>query len=207
LIVGNRGEDVSEAAVQLHELRDTDLRHLAEQLLETRRVEYVDEGVLLVMNPPGLEHLEIVERVVDSLKKAYYTSVTPVRWKAHGNFQWNLPDGSGRFYIPDVVVVHPDARTLEEQRAAIAMIVEVTSPTSPDTVLNDRATKPKEYGKAGVPLYLLVDQERGEWSLFGLAEGWQRYQVAAAGKYGEPVPLPPPFDFEVATSDWPRYRD
>jgi selenocysteine lyase/cysteine desulfurase len=32
-------------------------------------------------------------------------------------------------------------------------------------------------------------------------------QVAAAGKYGEPVQLPPPFGFEIATADWPRYRD
>jgi hypothetical protein len=52
-----------------------------------------------------------------------------------------------------------------------------------------------------------VDQEFGRWTLEGLAEGWQRYQVAAAGKYGEAVPLPPPFDFEIATTDWPRYRD
>jgi Uma2 family endonuclease len=199
--------DVSEAAVRLDEVRETDLRRLADQMLETRKVEYVDEGVLLVMNPSGFEDRQIVESIVDGLKKAYYTSVTGVRWKTHSeNFQWDLPDDSRRFYIPDLVVVHPDARTREEERAAIALVVEVTSPTSPDTVLNDRATKPREYAKAGVPLYLLVDQERGEWTLFGLAEGWQRYQVAAGGKYGEPVPLPAPFGFAVET-DWPRYRD
>ncbi|HEV2240868.1 MAG TPA: Uma2 family endonuclease [Streptosporangiaceae bacterium] len=124
-----------------------------------------------------------------------------------GNFQWDLADGSGRFYVPDMVVVRPDARTLEEERAAIALVVEVTCPTSPGTVFHDRETKPKEYAKAGVPLYLLVDQERGDWTLFGLAEGWQRYQVAAEGKYGEPIPLPAPFGFAVETSDWPCYRD
>lgn len=200
--------DLSEAAVQLGELRETDLRRLADQMLETRKVEYVDEGVLLVMNPSGFEHRLIVESVVDSLKKAYYTSITEVRWRAHSeNFQWDLPDGSNRFYIPDLVVVHPDARTREEERAAIALVIEVTSPTSPDTVLNDRVTKPKEYAKAGVPLYLLVDQERGDWTLFGLAEGWQRYQVAADGKYGQQIPLPAPFGFAVETSDWPQYRD
>jgi Uma2 family endonuclease len=101
-------------------------------------------------------------------------------------------------------VVHPDARTPTEERAAIALVVDVTSLTSPDTVLNDRQTKPREYAKARVPLYLLVDQEPGEWTLFALAEGWQRYQVAADGKYGEPVPLPAPFSFEIPTADWPR---
>lgn len=186
-----------------------DLRAWADRLLESARVEYVDEGVLLLMNPPGYEHRLIVESILDSIKKAYYTSVTQIRWLTHpGDYQWDLPDSTGRFYVPDLVVVHPDGsgRDKAAERAAIALVVEVTSPTSPDTVLNDRQTKPRQYAKAGVPLYLLVDQEPAEWTLFGLAEGWQRYQVAAAGRYGEPVPLPAPLGFEIPTADWPRYQ-
>jgi len=176
--------------------------------LEWTKVEYVDEGVLLVMNPPGFEHRRIVSSIVDGIYGAAYEPWTPIDWRVYSNnFQWDLPDGSDRFYVPDVVVVHPDARTREEERAAIALVVEVTSPASPDTVLNDRETKPRQYAKAGLPLYLLVDQERGEWTLYALAEGWQRYQVAADGKYGEQIPLPPPFGFEIATADWPRYGD
>lgn len=196
---------MSEAAVQLDDIGQTDLRRVADRLLETTRVEYVDEGVLLVMNPPGFEHRKIVEAIVDSIKKAYYTSATPINWSTYAaDFQWDMPDGSGRFYVPDVVVVHPDARTRDEESAAIALVVEVTSPASPDTVLNDRATKPRQFAKAGIPLYLLIDQERAGWTLYALAEGWQRYQVAAEGKYGEHVPLPAPFGFEIATADWPR---
>jgi Uma2 family endonuclease len=33
-------------------------------------VEYVDEGVLLVMNPPGIEHRRIVRAIVDDVKRA-----------------------------------------------------------------------------------------------------------------------------------------
>jgi hypothetical protein len=55
-----------------------------------------------------------------------------------------------------------------------------------------------------VPLYLLVDQERRTWTLHALAEGWQRYQVAADGRFGEPVPLPAPFGFSLPTAGWPR---
>jgi Putative restriction endonuclease len=102
--------------------------------------------------------------------------------------------------------MHPGAQTAEEERTAAALIAEVTSPVSPDTVLNDRETKPREYARAGIPLYLLVDQERGEWVLHALAEGWQRYQIAASGKYGEPVPLPQPFGFAIESIDWPRLR-
>jgi Uma2 family endonuclease len=201
------GEDLSEAIAQL-DVNQADLRALADRLLETRRVEYVDEGVLLVMNPAGFEHRAIVRSICTSIIRAY-PALTPVDWSVDSeDFQWELPDRGGRFYIPDVVVVHPDAvsRDKTAELAGISLIVEVTSPTSPDTVLNDRVTKPREYAKAGVPLYLLVDQEPGQWTLFGLAEGWQRYQVAAGGKYGEPVPLPAPFGFEIATADWPRYQ-
>jgi Uma2 family endonuclease len=194
---------VTEAAVQLGDDYPTDLRRLADRLLETTRVEYVDQGVLLVMNPPGIEH----RRIMASLNRAFYAFL-PVGWFMNSeNFQWDLADGTGRFYVPDLVIVPPGARTAEEERAAIALVAEVTSPTSPDTVLNDRKTKPVQYARAGVPLYLLIDQELGEWTLHALAEGWQRYQVAAAGKYGAPISLPEPFGFAVETSDWPHYRD
>lgn len=47
---------MSEAAVPIEDFAYDNLRVLADRLLETTRVEYVDEGVLLVMNPPGTEH-------------------------------------------------------------------------------------------------------------------------------------------------------
>lgn len=43
------------------------------------------------------------------------------------NYQWDLPDGSGRFYVPDIVFIHPGATTAEEERTAIALAVEATS--------------------------------------------------------------------------------
>jgi hypothetical protein len=53
---------------------------------------------------------------------------------------------------------------------------------------------------------LLVDQELGRWTLHGLQPGWQRYQIVAAGEYGEDIPLPPPLEFTLPTTDWPRWR-
>jgi Uma2 family endonuclease len=190
-----------QAAVTVDDINQTDLRNLADRLLETTRVEYVDKGVLLVMNPPGFEH----RRILLSLNRALYASLS-AEWLIYSeNFQWDLTDGTRRFYVPDLVLVHPGARTPEEERAAVALVAEVTSPDSPDTVLNDREIKPVEYAKAQIPLYLLVDQEFGRWTVYALAEGWQRYQVAATGKYGEPVTLPPPFGFAIETAGWPRY--
>ena len=123
---------MTQPAVSLGDIGYQDLRIVADRLLETTRVEYVDKGVLLVMNPPGIEHRRIVRAI---------------------------------------------------------------------TVLNDRTTKPVQYAKAGVPLYLLVDQELGRWTLFGLAEGWQRYQIAADGAYGEEINLPAPLQFQPHHSE------
>jgi Uma2 family endonuclease len=197
---------MSESALPLDDFGHRDLRAVANQLLETTRVEYVDEGVLLVMNPPAIEHRRIVRAIVDDAKRAFYTGVISVNWATDENFQWDLPDASGRFYVPDLVFIHPDASTAAEEKAAIVLVVEVTSLNSPDTVLNDRSTKPVQYAKAGVPFSLLVDQELGRWTLFGLAEGWQRYQVAADGEYGTEVTLPAPLGFSLPTSAWPRWR-
>jgi hypothetical protein len=66
--------------------------------------------------------------------------------------------------------------------------------------------KPVQYAKAGVPLYLLVDQELSRWTLHGLAAGWQRYQIAADGQYGEDIPLPAPLKFRIPTGGWPRWH-
>jgi Uma2 family endonuclease len=197
---------MNEPAVPLEDAGYQDLRVVADRLLETTRVEYVDEGVLLVMNPPGIEHRRIIRAIVDDAKRAFYTSAITVNWAIDENYQWDLPDGSGRFYVPDLVFIHPDATTAEQERAAIVLVAEVTSPTSPDTVFNDRTTKPVQYAKAGVPLYLLADQELGKWTLFGLAQGWQRYQVAADGIYGEEINLPAPLGFSLTTTGWPRWK-
>jgi Uma2 family endonuclease len=198
-----REKTVSEAAVALDDVSGTDLRQLADRLLETTRVEYVDDGVLLLMNPPAPRHRAIVRLLVEAIMVAAVTEATPVRWKVDSeNFQWDLPDKSGRFYVPDIVASHPGATTPGEEWEAIALVAEVTSPASADTVYNDRVVKPVQYAKAGIPLYLLVDQERTAWTLFGLGER-PGYQVLAAGKFGESVPLPTPFGFSIPTAEWP----
>ena len=196
---------VSETAAALDEVTGTDLRQLADRLLETTRVEYVDDGVLLVMNPPAPKHRAIVRLLVEAVFVAVAMKATSVRWQVDSeNFQWDLPDRSGRFYVPDLVVSHPGAATPEEEREAIVLVAEVTSPASADTVYNDRVVKPVQYAKAGIPLYLLVDQERAAWTLFGLGEH-PGYQVLAAGKYGDSVPLPAPLGFSVPTGEWPAH--
>ena len=45
------GSNENERALVLDDVTATDLRKLADRLLEATRVEYVDDGVLLIMDP------------------------------------------------------------------------------------------------------------------------------------------------------------
>ncbi|HJY96415.1 MAG TPA: hypothetical protein VJ371_15795, partial [Streptosporangiaceae bacterium] len=62
---------MSEAALQLGDFNNEDLRDVADRLLETTKVEYVDEGVLLIMNPLGIEHRKIVRSIVKAAQQAF----------------------------------------------------------------------------------------------------------------------------------------
>jgi Uma2 family endonuclease len=142
---------ISEAGFRFEEFNDHDLRDVADKLLETTWVEYMDEGVLLVTKPPGIEHRRIVRSITECVRRSYYTGQIAVDWAVNENFRWEFADGSRRFFIPDIVLIHPEAGTLEQERAAIVLVVEVTWPPSRDTVFNDRTVKPLEYAKGGVP--------------------------------------------------------
>jgi hypothetical protein len=39
-----------------------------------------------------------------------------------------------------------------------------------------------------------------------MSEGWERYQVAADGAYGEEISLPAPLNFSLTTATWPRWK-
>jgi hypothetical protein len=68
---------MSEPAISLDDVGYQNLRAVADRLLETTRVEYVDEGVLLIMNPLGIGHRRIVCAIVDDAKRAFYTGASP----------------------------------------------------------------------------------------------------------------------------------
>jgi hypothetical protein len=65
------------AVITLDDFGRTDLRLLADKLLESTIVEYVDGGVLLPMNPPGVEHREIVRATIAAIYRASAESANP----------------------------------------------------------------------------------------------------------------------------------
>lgn len=72
-----------------------------------------------------------------------------------------------KVWIPDLLVAPldldeiPDEEDLGVDAAGVAMVVEVVSPGHQNTV-RDRARKRREYARAGVPLYVLVDDHDGD---------------------------------------------
>jgi Uma2 family endonuclease len=183
------------------------LRDVADDILEYQRVELIHGDVLTAVATSGAAHRKIVAQITRGFNDDWHRGRTSVRWELGiGDFQVERVDDPDCFFVPDIAIAYPDTRTNKEFRENLVMVVEVTSPKSPETVGNDRVVKRKHYAKAGVALYLLVDQEYGEWHLYALAGAWPGYQVHSWGVYGQPIKLPEPFRFTLRTDEWPTYR-
>lgn len=85
------------------------------------------------------------------------------------------------------------------------MVVEVTSYDS-DTDGRDRREKPLAYARAGIPVYLLVDREVREVTVFSEPDGG-RYEDVHIVPFGKDVELPDPVGITLHTEplkDWVR---
>ncbi len=79
----------------------------------------------------------------------------------------------------------------------VAMVAEVTS-SKPD---QDRIAKRHCYARAAIPLYLLIDRERSQISLFSTPHRDEYTEVHLAA-FGEPLALPAPLGFELDTKEF-----
>lgn len=79
----------------------------------------------------------------------------------------------------------------------VLMTVEVTSGDS-DTDRRDRVEKPRAYAETGVPVYLLIDRDRGEVKVHSEPKE-ERYEMVVTVPFGKSVSLPDPVGFELDT--------
>ncbi|MGV9308822.1 MULTISPECIES: Uma2 family endonuclease [unclassified Nonomuraea] len=161
-------------------------------LLPDHRVEVVD-GRIVVSDVPTWDHSKIVSRLL----KLIFSVITEHDWEFGELVKLFLGPQADR-YIPDLTVVPGDPRTWGDDQIYAQdtnLVVEVVSPSS---VNDDHVVKPREYAKAGVPLYLLIDPARAVVVLFSLpgASGYaQRTQIAL----GKPLELPQPWALTIDT--------
>ncbi|MFF2377570.1 Uma2 family endonuclease [Streptomyces xiamenensis] len=157
------------------------------------------EGSIVMSPAPSKPHTVVTSKVHRRLLPAL-----PEGWDVYQNVDVRIPLRSGVFQ-PDLVVL-PEALMLDgvpETRAGdAALVVEVTSPGNAG---RDRVEKLAGYARAGVPLYLLVDRVPPMGPVITLFGEPQRdvYQTLWTGKFGDPIPLPAPFDCSLDTGDFP----
>ncbi|WP_256177716.1 Uma2 family endonuclease [Kitasatospora aureofaciens] len=101
-------------------------------------------------------------------------------------------------YIP-LSVVELGGNEVPAEQAAIA--VEIVSPSNPE---NDLVGKVRDYPLMAIPLYLLIDPREGDLVLYSEPSG-SGYHRQWTGKFGDPVPIPAPFGFDLATDALLRY--
>ncbi|MEV4744323.1 Uma2 family endonuclease [Streptomyces sp. NPDC049555] len=158
------------------------------------------EGIVTVSPAPSNDHNFIAYKLLRQLAK-----VIPDDWGVYQTLGMAVPSRSG-LYIPDLAVV-PEAVLQEEPGhfvplAAAELVVEITSPANAN---HDRIKKAAGYAGAGVPLYLLVDR----WApggptitLYGEPKN-DVYRLLHAGKFGDEIDLPDPFDVTLRTDSFP----
>ncbi|MFC7897728.1 Uma2 family endonuclease [Streptomyces sp. NPDC057381] len=163
------------------------------------KVEIV-EGLITVTPLSSVAHNDIAERV----QRRLY-DVIPEEWGIYQRLPLAVPGRPGLFE-PDLAVV-PEAllRRGDEHLIPASEAELVGEIVSSATATNDRVHKLAGYAQAGTPLYLLIDglaPGGPTVTLYGEPDG-ETYRVLYAGKVGDPVVLPAPFQCALATTEFP----
>ncbi|MEU8922681.1 Uma2 family endonuclease [Kitasatospora sp. NPDC048545] len=101
-------------------------------------------------------------------------------------------------YIPRSFV-RQGGNEVPAEQAAIA--VEIVSPSNPE---NDLVGKVRDYPLMDIPLYLVIDPRTTAITLYSEPSA-TGYHQQWNGKFGDRVPIPSPFDFELTTDGLVRY--
>ncbi|MBX6751737.1 MAG: Uma2 family endonuclease [Micromonosporaceae bacterium] len=154
----------------------------------TDRVELFDGG-LHVTPAPGLRHQDISAQLLIILRPAATAAGLAVYQTVNVRLK---PD---RIPIPDLVIGAPtDPNAIVVDAAAERLVCEIVSPHNAAT---DRVLKMHYYAEAGIPYYLLVEQEPLALHLYRL-DG-QHYVPQAKAEAGTVLNLEEPVRVEIDT--------
>ncbi|WP_067535735.1 Uma2 family endonuclease [Nocardia crassostreae] len=156
----------------------------AVQLVEGQRAEVIEGRIVLVS--PMWDHEKVIARIRRQLDERVDELDCIM-----GSGNLDLP-GSPNWFIPDLAVI-PAA--LADGAGALLpkqtlLVVEVTSESNAET---DRKVTRKRYAQYGAPIYLLVDRQSREWTLFTDPHDLGYSEVDGPHAFGMPIALPEPF--------------
>ncbi|MFE7273631.1 Uma2 family endonuclease [Streptomyces sp. NPDC057623] len=107
--------------------------------------------------------------------------------------------GDERAYGPDVHAAPRRAFRTTSNRLdgdALSFVAELTSPSTRDDDLTDKVFV---YGRAGVPVYLLLDMQEEQSTVFWTPSA-KGYESRCTRPFGEKLPIPAPFDCTLDTT-------
>jgi Uma2 family endonuclease len=136
----------------------------------------------------------VMERVCDQLR--------PRLPEGHriscGPFLYVFP-GSERAYGPDVHAAHRRTDETTSNRLdgeGLSFVAELTSVSTRDDDLTDKV---ETYGRAGVPVYLILDMQEEQATALWTPSA-KGYESRPTVPFGEKLQLPAPFDCTLDTS-------
>ncbi|WP_405020956.1 Uma2 family endonuclease [Kitasatospora sp. NBC_00070] len=104
-------------------------------------------------------------------------------------------------YIPVSVIELGGNDVPAELTELAAIAVEIVPPSNPE---NDLVGKVRDYPLMDIPVYLLIDPREGTVTLCS-EPGGGVYHRQWSGKFGDTVPIPEPFTFDLITRDLIRH--
>jgi Uma2 family endonuclease len=148
--------------------------------------------------------------VLSPFSKAYYTRVMRLVCQ---QLETYLPEGhtierapnlfvfpeGERAYGPDVYAADDrvfDSDSSHLDGGALSFVAELTSSSTRD---NDLTDKVLAYGKAGVPVYLLLDMQEKQATVFWTPSA-KGYESHCTQPFGEELHIPKPFDCTLDTT-------
>ncbi|AWT43940.1 MULTISPECIES: Uma2 family endonuclease [Streptomyces] len=159
------------------------------------RVELI-EGEICVTPPADGEHEEIVSELSGQVRDhdkglGRYTGVG-----------LDVPGASETGHVvPDLVIAPKGSFHSKEKWHDPSPALLVAEVTSGSTAERDRDKKIHGYARAGIPVYLLIDRQEGEVTVYSEPSG-DSYAHGPKHKLGQAVPLPAPLGFELDTAEF-----
>ncbi|MFJ8537122.1 Uma2 family endonuclease [Streptomyces sp. NPDC093591] len=159
------------------------------------RVELI-EGEICVRPPANGEHEEIVSELSGQVRDhdkglGRYTGIG-----------LNVPGASATGHVVPDLVIAPRGSFADQEEwhepVGVLLVAEVTSTSTAD---RDREKKIHGYARAGIPVYLLIDREEGEVTVYSEPSG-DDYAKGPKHKLGLTVPLPAPLGFELDSAEF-----
>ncbi|MFE2275805.1 Uma2 family endonuclease [Streptomyces sp. NPDC059454] len=139
-------------------------------------------------------YLDVMELVCEQLRP-YLSEEHRI---SYGPFLYVFP-GVERAYGPDIHVAHRSVSRSTSNHLdgeALSFVAELTSSSTRDDDLTDKV---ETYGKAGVPVYLLLDMQEEQATVFSMPSA-KGYESRDTKPFGEKLPIPAPFDCVLDTT-------